>query len=98
MWGTGQHAAYTAANAYLTALAEHRRARGAPAPAISWGIWADDIAPRRVDPAQIRRSGLVFMDPRLALAGLRRALDDDESAITIADGGWEGYHPGLTSV
>ncbi len=98
MWGTGQHAAYVAANAYLTALAEQRRARGAPATAISWGIWADDIALRRVDPAQIRRSGLVFMDPRLALAGLRHALDNDESAITIADVDWERYHPVFTSV
>ncbi|HEX9358216.1 MAG TPA: SDR family NAD(P)-dependent oxidoreductase, partial [Streptosporangiaceae bacterium] len=98
MWGTGQHAAYVAANAYLTALAEQRRARGAPATAISWGIWADDIALRRVDPAQIRRSGLVFMDPRLALAGLRHALDDDESAVTIADVDWERYHPVFTSV
>ena len=46
MWGTGQHAAYVAANSYLTALAEHRRARGAAATAISWGIWANDIGLR----------------------------------------------------
>ncbi|HWN59975.1 MAG TPA: SDR family NAD(P)-dependent oxidoreductase, partial [Streptosporangiaceae bacterium] len=98
MWGTGQHAAYVAANAYLTALAQHRRARGAPATAISWGIWADDMALGRVDPVQIRRSGLVFMDPRLALAGLRRALDTDEPAITVAQVDWARYHPVFTSV
>jgi len=78
MWGTGQHAAYVAANAYLIALAEHRRAQGAPASAISWGIWANDITAGRVDPAQIRRSGLVFMEPRQALSGMQRALDDDD--------------------
>nr|WP_243793704.1 type I polyketide synthase [Saccharopolyspora gloriosae] len=36
MWGSGQHAAYVAGNAYLAALAENRRARGLPATSISW--------------------------------------------------------------
>ncbi|MFD0381487.1 beta-ketoacyl reductase [Streptomyces stramineus] len=97
MWGSGAHAAYVAGNAYLNALAEHRRARGARATAVSWGIWADDLKLGRVDPAQIRRSGLVFMDPQLALTGLRQALDDDETVLAIADVDWERYHPVFTS-
>ncbi|MEU5053668.1 type I polyketide synthase, partial [Streptomyces sp. NPDC021096] len=97
MWGSGAHAAYVAANAYLNALAEHRRARGACATSISWGIWADDIKLGRVDPSQIRRSGLVFMDPQLALAGLRQALDHDETVLSIADIDWERYYPVFTS-
>ncbi|MCC3775995.1 type I polyketide synthase, partial [Streptomyces sp. UNOB3_S3] len=97
MWGSGRHAAYVAGNAYLNALAEHRRARGATATAISWGIWADDLKLGRVDPGAIRRSGLEFMDPRAALTGLRRALDDDETVLCVADVDWERYHPVFTS-
>ncbi|MFD1670263.1 type I polyketide synthase, partial [Streptomyces calvus] len=97
LWGSGRHAAYVAANAHLNALAEHRRARGARATAISWGIWADDMKLGRVDPGQIRRSGLVFMNPDLALAGLQGALDADEGVLAVADVDWDRYHPVFTS-
>ncbi len=97
LWGTGRHAAYVAGNAYVHALAEQRRARGLPATAVSWGIWADDLELGRVDPALIRRSGLVFMDPEPALAGLRRVLDADETAVAVADVDWAKYYPVYTS-
>ncbi|MCZ1020965.1 type I polyketide synthase [Streptomyces noursei] len=97
LWGSGAHAAYVAGNAHLNALAEHRRARGARATAVSWGIWADDLKLGRVDPGQIRRSGLVFMDPDTALTGLRQALDDDETHLAVADVDWERYYPVYTS-
>jgi len=96
MWGAGQHAAYVAGNAFLHALAANRRARGQRATAVSWGIWSDDKRLGRVDPEQIRRSGLVFMEPRRALAALRRVMDDDETAIAIADIDWDRYHPVFT--
>ncbi|SCF96390.1 A-type KR domain-containing polyene macrolide polyketide synthase/KS-AT-KR-ACP domain-containing polyene macrolide polyketide synthase/pimaricinolide synthase PimS2, partial [Streptomyces sp. MnatMP-M17] len=97
MWGSGAHAAYVAGNAYLAALAAHRRARGLPALSLSWGIWADDLQLGRVDPGTIRRSGLEFMAPQLALTGLKRALDDEETAIAVADIDWETYYPVFTS-
>ncbi|MCO7193124.1 SDR family NAD(P)-dependent oxidoreductase [Pseudonocardia sp. McavD-2-B] len=97
MWGSGAHAAYVAGNAHLAALAEHRRARGLPTTSIAWGIWADDLKLGRVDPAAIRGSGLVFMDPQLALNGLERALDDAETVVAVADVDWDTYHPVYTS-
>ncbi|MDY7089112.1 MAG: SDR family NAD(P)-dependent oxidoreductase [Actinomycetota bacterium] len=97
MWASGRHAAYVAGNAYLHALAEHRRARGLAATAVFWGIWADDRESGRVDPSQIRRSGLNFMAPDRALLGLARALDADDTAVAVADVDWETYHPVFTA-
>ncbi|MBT2381724.1 SDR family NAD(P)-dependent oxidoreductase, partial [Streptomyces sp. ISL-111] len=97
MWGSGHHAAYVAGNAYLSALAVHRRARGLRTTSVHWGKWPDDAERERADPHHIRRSGLAHLDPQLALRGLGRALDDDETVIGLADIDWDTYYPVFTA-
>ncbi|MFK0296997.1 type I polyketide synthase, partial [Streptomyces sp. NPDC090442] len=97
MWGSGVHAAYVAGNAYLSALAEHRRARGLRATSIHWGKWPDDRARELADPHRIRRSGLEYLDPDVALAGLQQVLDDDETVVGLMDIDWDTYHDVFTA-
>ncbi|MBC3839540.1 SDR family oxidoreductase [Streptacidiphilus sp. 4-A2] len=66
VFGGGGQGNYAAANAYLDALAEQRRARGLAATSVEWGVWAgggmaeaDGEVRRRVG-----RGPLRAMDPR----------------------------------
>ncbi|WP_413775680.1 type I polyketide synthase [Micromonospora sp. RTGN7] len=75
--GPGQ-SNYAAGNAFLDALAEHRRALGLPAVSLVWGLWgqASGITGHldAVDLRRLERSGLV-------------ALTNDE-ALTLFDAAW----------
>ncbi|MEV4048407.1 SDR family NAD(P)-dependent oxidoreductase, partial [Streptomyces sp. NPDC049744] len=83
---------YAAGNAFLNALAHHRRARALTATTIGWGLlagpgMADDTG--ATDRAS--RRGLHPMDPGQSLAGLRRALDHDETYIAMTHVDWNRF-------
>ncbi|MEV6979266.1 type I polyketide synthase, partial [Kitasatospora sp. NPDC093806] len=95
--GAAGQANYAAANAFLDALAHHRRAQGLSATAVAWGAWdgggmaaAGDAAGER-----IRRNGVTPMAAEQALAFLQEALDRDETAVVIADLDWARLRPVL---
>ncbi|QKW05112.1 SDR family NAD(P)-dependent oxidoreductase [Streptomyces sp. NA04227] len=97
VWGAGRHTAYGAANAYLDALAEQRRARGLSATSIAWGGWSGGMMALEGAGEYMRRRGVNEMPPERALAALRQAVEHDETFVAVADMNWERFAPGFTS-
>ncbi|WUK86194.1 SDR family NAD(P)-dependent oxidoreductase [Streptomyces sp. NBC_00358] len=92
VWGSGGQAAYAAGNAFLDALARQRRDRGRTATAVSWGPWADGgMVEDGDDEERLRRRGLRAMTPASAITALQRALDRDETLLTVADVDWPRF-------
>ncbi|MER7468385.1 type I polyketide synthase, partial [Streptomyces sp. NPDC097981] len=88
--GPGQ-ANYAAANSFLDALAQHRRAQGLPASAMAWGLWsvADGMA-GALDAADVNRMRRAGLPPLTADDGLRLfdtavRLDDAPTALMRVD-------------
>ncbi|WP_404820595.1 type I polyketide synthase [Streptomyces malaysiensis] len=90
---------YAAANAYLDALAERRRAEGLVGTSIAWGPWADGgMAADDALERRMRREGLPPMAPAPALAALQQALDVDDTCVTVADIDWDRFVDTFTAV
>ncbi|MFF8960992.1 type I polyketide synthase [Streptomyces sp. NPDC014894] len=78
---------YAAANSFLDALAQHRRARGLPATATAWGLWsvADGMA-GALDAADVNRMRRAGLPPLTAAEGLELfdiAVGLDEAAPAL---------------
>ncbi|MFJ9399732.1 type I polyketide synthase, partial [Streptomyces californicus] len=98
VWGSGGLAAYSAANAYLDGLAEHRRARGLAATSLSWGPWAEaGMAADTGAEAELARRGLRALPPALAITALQRAAVGDRACLTIADVDWARFAPAFAA-
>jgi acyl transferase domain-containing protein/thioesterase domain-containing protein len=99
-WGGAGQGAYAAANAYLDALAAHRRGRGLKATSVAWGSWAE--AGMLVNAGGEHRDrldalGVIPMPPDLAIAALQRIMHDDETTIVVANMDWTRFAPVFTA-
>ncbi|MFI0191282.1 type I polyketide synthase [Streptomyces sp. NPDC017082] len=97
VWGSAGQATYAAANAFLDAVAERRRAQGRTATSVAWGPWAGPGMAQGETGAELRRLGLVPMAPEAALGALWRALEHGDSGIAVADVDWARFAPAFRS-
>ncbi|APU21369.1 type I polyketide synthase [Actinoalloteichus sp. GBA129-24] len=95
--GNGGQAGYAAANAFLDALAEVRRAAGLPATAVAWGSWGGGgLVTGEVD-ERLRRRGLPPMAPETAVAALAAALTRGEMQVMVAQVEWTDFAAAFTA-
>ncbi|MGW1998401.1 type I polyketide synthase [Embleya sp. NPDC001921] len=103
-WGSGEHGAHAAATAHLDALARQHRAQGRHALSVAWSVWGPTTeAGAAGDPESARAlrrlhlGGLRLLDPDVALAALQRALDHDDTCVTVADVDWPVFTGAFTA-
>ncbi|XUZ85358.1 type I polyketide synthase [Streptomyces sp. HD1123-B1] len=86
--GPGQ-GSYAAANAFLDALAQRRRAQGLPATSVAWGPWSGGGLVDEAVEARLHATGMPAMAPEPAIGALQRALDGSDTYVAVADIAWD---------
>ncbi|WP_030247930.1 type I polyketide synthase, partial [Streptomyces sp. NRRL S-350] len=85
--GSAGQAAYSAANAFLDALADHRRDQGLPAVSLAWGLWAERSALTGTltdtDVRRLSALGIAPMATESALASFDLAWRDGCPATVV---------------
>ncbi|MFE2173880.1 type I polyketide synthase [Kitasatospora sp. NPDC059462] len=84
--GSRGQANYAAGNAFLDALAQHRRAAGLPGVSLAWGLWEEESGLMRedfstTDRHRIDRSGVLALSAEQGLALFDAALAQDEALL-----------------
>ncbi|WP_075736990.1 type I polyketide synthase [Streptomyces acidiscabies] len=98
VWGSGQQGAYGAANHFLDALAEHRRAQGLAATSVAWGPWAEaGMSAGEESLAYFKRFGLLPLGSELCVKALHQAISSGRPTLTVADFDWARFTPTFTA-
>ncbi|MFG1801040.1 amino acid adenylation domain-containing protein [Micromonospora carbonacea] len=76
---------YAAGNAFLDALAQHRRASGLPALSLDWGPWATGMITELGLVHHYRHSrGMSSLSPEAGMAVLERVIGQDRAQLLVA--------------
>ena len=86
--GPAGQANYAPGNAYLDALAAHRRARGLAGASIAWGYWADGGLATDEAASQFAHLGLAGMAAGPAVRALERTLTRGDTYAVVCDADW----------
>jgi acyl transferase domain-containing protein/acyl carrier protein len=99
--GSPGQANYAAANAFLDALAHHRRAAGQPALSINWGPWSDvGLAARENHGTRIAAAGIESFTPEEGIALFAGLLEQDRpqlGAMAFDVRRWSQSYPQVAS-
>lgn len=85
---------YAAANAFLDALAHHRRAEGRPALSVNWGSWAGVGMAERLRDTQGSRwseAGIGWIEPDRGLQTLEELLAQDAVQVGVVPVNWTKF-------
>ncbi|MBL1102378.1 type I polyketide synthase [Streptomyces coffeae] len=98
-WGVSNQSAYSAANAYLDALARERHDRGGHTISVAWGPWEAGMLTEDEEMADsLRRGGLPLLPVDSGLATLDRIVTEDEPCPVVARVEWARFHSRFTSL
>jgi acyl transferase domain-containing protein/acyl carrier protein len=100
LMGSPGQANYAAANAFLDALAHHRRAESRPALSVNWGMWSQVGMAARLQDERTNRwsqSGVGSIEPELGLQTLERLLTTDAVQIGVLPIDWTKFFDRIPS-
>ncbi|PWT91444.1 MAG: hypothetical protein C5B54_05275, partial [Acidobacteria bacterium] len=92
LFGYGGQAGYSAANAFLDALAHYRHARGLPALTVNWGSWAEAGMTSRMPADRIARMqahGETLISVKEGMTALASLMRGDVAHAAAASINWE---------
>lgn len=89
VFGAAGQGNYVAANAFLDALAQYRRAQGLPATSINWGAWSEvGMATRSNTASRAGAQGLASLSPADGIAALDFVLRNNPTQVAVAPIDW----------